>query len=178
MNSFGAMIIGVVASTLVWLSWNKLGRTTLFRKVDDTLGVFHTHGVAGLAGGLLVGVVADPHIIVYPGNGNNVADVAFSGWLYGHHPKQLLWQAGAAATVIAWDAFVTFVILKIASLFMSLRMPDQVLETGDVAAHEEEAYPDETLVSAGMGTLPAALAPPKPAPDKPSGAAPRSQATT
>ncbi|WP_433683427.1 ammonium transporter [Nocardia sp. CA-119907] len=177
-NSFGAMIIGVVASTLVWFSWNKLGRTRLFRKVDDTLGVFHTHGVAGLAGGLLVGVLADPHIIVYLGNGNDVADVAVSGWLYGHHPKQLLWQAGAAATVIVWDAFVTVVILKFLGLFMSLRMPDHVLETGDVAAHEEEAYPDETLVSAHVGTLPAAPALPKRAPDKPSGEAPGNQATT
>jgi len=54
-TSFGAMIIGVVASSLVWMSWNWLGKTRPFKKVDDTLGVFHTHGVAGLAGGLLVG---------------------------------------------------------------------------------------------------------------------------
>ncbi|WP_225724587.1 MULTISPECIES: ammonium transporter [unclassified Nocardia] len=149
-NSFGALIIGVVASTLVWLSWNKLGRTRLFRKVDDTLGVFHTHGVAGLTGGLLVGVLADPHVIVYLGNGKDVADVTYSGWLYGHHPKLLLWQAGAAATVIVWDALVTVLILKFLGLFMNLRMPDDVLETGDVAAQEEEAYPDEHLVSANL----------------------------
>ncbi|QIS14860.1 ammonium transporter [Nocardia arthritidis] len=149
-NSFGALIIGVVASTLVWLSWNKLGRTRLFRKVDDTLGVFHTHGVAGLTGGLLVGVLADPHVVVYLGNGKDVADVTYSGWLYGHHPKLLLWQAGAAATVIVWDALVTVVILKFLGLFMKLRMPDDVLEIGDVAAHEEEAYPDEHLVSANL----------------------------
>ncbi|WP_458686435.1 ammonium transporter [Nocardia tengchongensis] len=146
-NSFGAMVIGLIASTLVWLSWNKLGRTKLFRKVDDTLGVVHTHGVAGLAGGLLVGVFADPHIRVYLGTGG-AADATYGGWLYGHNPKLLLWQAGAAATVIVWDAFVTFAILKILSLFMSLRMPDAVLEVGDVAAHEEEAYPDDSLVHA------------------------------
>jgi ammonium transporter, Amt family len=146
-NTFGAIIIGLVASTLVWLSWNYLGRTRLFRKVDDTLGVFHTHGVAGLTGGLLVGVLADPHIIVYLGNGGNVADVSTSGWLWGHHPKQILIQLGAAVTVIVWDAIVTVAILKFLGLFMKLRAPDEALEVGDIGVHEEEAYPDETLVT-------------------------------
>ncbi|WP_406814376.1 ammonium transporter [Mycobacterium sp. M23085] len=145
-NSFGAMIIGAVASSLVWMSWNWLGTTRLFQKVDDTLGVFHTHGVAGLAGGLLVGVLADPHIVEYLG-GSAGQDVTFAGWLYGHHPKQILIQAGAAGTVIVWDALVTFVILKVLGLFMKLRLPDEVLETGDLGAHDEEAYPDETLVT-------------------------------
>jgi len=140
----------------VWLSWNHLGRTKLFKKVDDTLGVFHTHGVAGLAGGLLVGVLADPHVIVYLGNGSDVADFAASGWLWGHHPKQILIQLGAAVTVIVWDALVTVAILKFLGLFMKLRMPDEVLEAGDLGVHDEEAYPDETLVSARTGETVAA----------------------
>lgn len=154
-NSFGAMIIGVVASSLVWMSWNWLGRTRLFQKVDDTLGVFHTHGVAGLAGGLLVGVLADPKVVVYLG-GTGGQDVTYSGWLWGHHPKQILIQAGAAATVIFWDALVTFVILKVLGLFMKLRLPDDVLETGDVGVHDEEAYPDEALVTGRRVDSPAA----------------------
>jgi Amt family ammonium transporter len=145
-NSFGAMIIGVVASSLVWMSWNWLGRLRLFKKVDDTLGVVHTHGVAGLAGGLLVGVLADPKVVVYLG-GSAGSDVTYAGWLYGHHPKQILIQAGAAATVIVWDALITFVILRVLGLFMKLRLPDEVLETGDLGVHDEEAYPDETLVT-------------------------------
>jgi Amt family ammonium transporter len=145
-NSFGAMIIGVVASSLVWMSWNWLGTTRLFKKVDDALGVFHTHGVAGLAGGLLVGVLADPHVVEYLG-GSTGSDVTASGWLWGHHPKQILIQAGAAGTVIVWDALVTFVILRVLGIFMKLRLPDEVLETGDVGVHDEEAYPDETLVT-------------------------------
>jgi Amt family ammonium transporter len=145
-NSFGAIIIGVVASSLVWMSWNWLGTTRLFQKVDDTLGVFHTHGVAGLAGGLLVGVLADPHIVEYLG-GSTGSDVTAAGWLYGHHPKQILIQLGAAATVIVWDAFVTFVILRVLGLFMKLRLPDDVQESGDLGVHDEEAYPDDTLVT-------------------------------
>jgi len=166
-NSFGAMIIGVVASSLVWMSWNWLGRTKPFKKVDDTLGVIHTHGVAGLIGGLMVGVLADPNVIIYLGNGKDVSDVTASGWLWGHHPKQILIQAGAAATVIVWDAFVTFVILKVLGLFMKLRLPDEVLETGDLGVHDEEAYPDESLVTGRrvepVFTAPAAAVASKPA---------------
>jgi ammonium transporter, Amt family len=146
-NSFGAMIIGVVASSLVWMSWNWLGRTRPFKKVDDTLGVVHTHGVAGLIGGLLVGVLADPHIVLYHGNGNDVPDVTAAGWLWGHHPAQILIQLGAALTIIVWDGFVTFAILRILGLFMKLRAADEVLELGDIGVHQEEAYPDETMVT-------------------------------
>jgi Amt family ammonium transporter len=146
-NSFGAMIIGVVASSLVWMSWNWLGRTRLFSKVDDTLGVVHTHGVAGLIGGLMVGVLADPNVIIYLGNGKDVNDVTAAGWLWGHHPAQILVQLCAALTIIVWDAFVTFAILRILGLFMKLRAPGEVLEQGDIGVHSEEAYPDEDLVT-------------------------------
>ena len=146
-NSFGAMIIGVVASSLVWMSWNWLGRTKPFTKVDDTLGVIHTHGVAGLVGGLLVGVLADPNVIIYLGNGKDVNNVTAAGWLWGHHPAQILVQLCAALTIIAWDAVVTFAILKLLGLFMKLRASDEDLEQGDIGVHLEEAYPDEALVT-------------------------------
>jgi Amt family ammonium transporter len=145
-NSFGAIIIGLVTSSIVWMSWNWLGRTALFKKVDDTLGVVHTHGIAGLTGGLLVGVLADPNVIQYL-QGPTGGPVSGGGWLWGHHPGQILIQLGAALTVIIWDALVTVVILKVLGLFMSLRLPDEALETGDIGVHDEEAYPDETLVT-------------------------------
>ena len=148
-NGFGALLIGLIASILVWLSWNKLGKAKLFKRVDDTLGVFHTHGVAGLAGGLLVGVFADPKVIEYLGGGGS-SGFSATGAVYGN-PKQILIQLGAAATVIVWDALITFLILKFLSLFMKLRMPDETLETGDTAVHDEEAYPDDTLVAVSSG---------------------------
>ena len=159
-NGVGAILIGVIASSVVWLSWNKLARLPLFRRVDDALGVFHTHGVAGLTGGLLVGVFADPNIVVYLGSGST-AGFSASGLIHGN-PKQLLWQAGAAGTVIVWDAAVTFVLLKLIGRLIPLRLPDPVLETGDLAVHEEEVYPAETLVAAGAISPPAASTPPRP----------------
>lgn len=146
-NGLGALLIGVISSIAVWLSWNRLGRLALFRKVDDALGVFHTHGVAGLIGGLLVGVFADPNIVIYPGSGKT-SGVSASGALYGH-PQQLLWQAGAALTIIVWDTLVTIVLLKLIGLIVPLRMSDAELETGDVSIHDEELYPAQTFALRG-----------------------------
>jgi ammonium transporter, Amt family len=107
----------------------------------------------------MVGLFADPHMIVYLGLGKN-PDVTTAGLFYGH-PKQLLIQAGAALTIIVWDGLVTFLILRGIGLFMKLRLPDEVLEVGDVAIHNEEVYPSEALTRVGSGiTAP----PPAPSP--------------
>jgi ammonium transporter, Amt family len=141
-NGAGAIVIGLVDSAIVWALWTYLPRHVWpFTKVDDALGVVYTHGFAGLFGGLMVGLLADPKMIVYLGIGKN-PDVTTSGAFYGH-PHQLLVQAGAALTVIVWDGLVTFLILRGIALFMKLRMTPQELEVGDMAAHGEVAYPQE-----------------------------------
>jgi Amt family ammonium transporter len=163
-NGWGALLTGLVASTVVWLSWNKLARLALFRRVDDTLGVFHTHGVAGLTGGLLVGLLADPAMAVYLNRDGSTAFGA-TGLIYGH-PRQLALQAGAAVTIIGWDAVLTFLILKTIGLFVNLRLPDRVLETGDLGVHDEEAYPSDPVVDlAPVGNgVPAPTSTPTPTP--------------
>jgi Amt family ammonium transporter len=141
-NGVGAIVIGVFTSGVVWALFGYLPRKVWpFNKVDDALGVVYTHGFAGLFGGLLVGLLADPKMIVYLGIGKN-PNVTTAGLFYGH-PKQLLIQAGAALTVIIWDGVVTFVLLRGIGLFMKLREPDEVLAAGDIAIHGEVAYPEE-----------------------------------
>jgi Amt family ammonium transporter len=113
----------------------------------------YTHGIAGLLGGLMVGLLADPNVIQYIGVGKNPS-ISGAGLFY-HHPKQLALQAGAALTIIVWDAVVTFLILMVIKYVfrMKLRLPDEVLEIGDVAVHGEEAYPSDELVSAGAKAI-------------------------
>jgi ammonium transporter, Amt family len=145
-NGLGAIVIGLVCSAIVWVAWYTLPKYVWpFNKVDDALGVVYTHGIAGLFGGLLTGLLADPHMIVYLGLGNN-ASSAGTGAFYGH-PHQLLVQFLAALTIIVWDGFVTAVILFFIKyvLRMNLRLTDAELLGGDVAVHGEEAYPSETL---------------------------------
>jgi Amt family ammonium transporter len=143
-NGAGALLIGAIDSTIVWLAWTYLSRVRLMKKVDDAMGVVYTHGIAGLFGGLLLGVFADPTVVEYQSVGGSKFSI--TGALYGH-PGQIGLQLGAALTVIAWDALVTFVILKVISLFTPLRMTDEELEIGDLAVHDEEGYPDTEGVS-------------------------------
>nr|MDA8046239.1 ammonium transporter [Actinomycetota bacterium] len=140
-----ALWIGIIASTVVWFAWTYLQPITL-RYVDDASGVVYTHGLAGLTGGLLVGVFVDPGMVLY--HSVSGSKITFAGVLYGSNPKQLLIQFLAALTIIVWDGLITFVLLKVIGLITGgLRMSDEELEAGDIGVHEEEAYPaDEGYV--------------------------------
>src|SRR3981081_2659644 len=92
-NGWGAIIIGIAAGIIPWLSMNRLQKTRLMMKVDDTLGVFSTHAVAGLSGGLLVGIFANPNMLMYIGTDKEAPGVNVTG-LLSRHPPHLLLQAG------------------------------------------------------------------------------------
>jgi ammonium transporter, Amt family len=172
-NGLGAILIGLIAPIVVWFAWYYLPKYVWpFTKVDDALGVVYTHGIAGLLGGLLVGLLADPNMIEYIGVGKT-SSISGTGAFYGH-PHQLLTQFLAALTIIVWDAIVTFVILMVIKhvFRMKLRIPDADLEIGDVAVHGEEAYPSDELVSVSATSMAdEASAAPAPAPAEPEKAA-------
>jgi Amt family ammonium transporter len=151
-NGYGAIVIGVVCSTIVWMAIRFLSRVRPFRLVDDTLGVVYTHGMAGLAGGLLVGILADPNMIEYLGLGTNASVSPPLSLIHGHW-HLLRMQAEAAGAIIVWDGLMTFVILKVISLFVSLRLSDEELEIGDHAIHANEVYPSD-IPSLGLPATP------------------------
>jgi len=134
-NGYGAIIVGLVAGSLPWLSMNKFAKTALMKKVDDCLGVFHTHGVAAVCGGLLTGLLADPKMIEYVGTGSDAPGISVTGGLH-----QVTLQIYGALFIIVVNLIVTFVLLKVISLVTPLRLSPAVLEIGDDAAHGEEAY--------------------------------------
>ena len=147
-NSFGAMHHRLIASSLVWMSWNWLGKTRTLPEGRRRPGRLpHPRRRRAWPVACSSGCSPTRNIIVYLGGGSTGPTSPTPDWLYGHHPKQLLDPAGAAATVIVWDALITFIILRVLGLFMKLRLPDEVLETGDLGVHDEEAYPDDTLVT-------------------------------
>jgi Amt family ammonium transporter len=140
-DGIGAIIIGLCTGVIPWVFMNKVQASKLFQRVDDTLGVLSTHGVAGLTGGLLVGLLANPAVLEYIGTDKDAPGVSVTGWFYGSHsPAQLIHQAGAAAFIIGFNAVMTFAILRVIGLFVKLRMDDQVLAVGDDAIHGETAY--------------------------------------
>jgi Amt family ammonium transporter len=160
-NGYGAIAMGVIASTIVYFALNYLSRARFFRRVDDTLGVIYTHGFAGLAGGLLVGIFADPgmalgyktskHGLVATGN---VAGVVHGNWTL------LKWQFLAALFVICWTAAWTFGLLKLVNLFIPVRMRTENMEIGDTAEHGHEVYPSDVPSLGYPGGIPGLVATP------------------
>ncbi len=104
-----------------------------FRNVDDTLGVVYTHGFAGLAGGLLVGIFAN----------SAMAETTLAGTISGGGLHLLGWQALTALWVIVFSAIGTFILLKLVGLVVPLRMTEEDMEEGDIAVHGHEVYPSD-----------------------------------
>ena len=152
-NGYGAMAIGAIGSILVYIAYNYLSRLRPFRNVDDTLGVVYTHGFAGLAGGLLTGIFADPLMKVYLGQGKT-SDISFAGAIHGNWTL-LKWQALAALSVIVWSGAVTFILLKLVGLVVPLRMSERDMEVGDIAVHGHEVYPADVPSLGYTGGSPA-----------------------
>lgn len=112
----GALLIGLVAGVACY--W---GATALKRQLraDDSLDVFGVHGVGGLVGALLTGVLADP---------------AISGV-----QASLLAQLIACVAVLAYSLVMTAVVLWITSRFATLRVREGVERAGlDVSLHNEQ----------------------------------------
>jgi Amt family ammonium transporter len=147
------------------VAWNYLSKVRPFSKVDDALGVIYTHGIAGLFGGLMLGIFGDPNMIEYGcghlnASGQVVATtqstyvtahgtcVPFSvnGLMYTGSAHQLWEQFRAAIWVIFWSALVTFILMKVIGwVLRGARYKDEILEIGDLAIHDEEAFPEETF---------------------------------
>ncbi|HEY4141732.1 MAG TPA: ammonium transporter [Pseudolabrys sp.] len=124
-----AVLIGLIAGCVcfwacTWLKI-KLG-------YDDSLDVFGVHGIGGVTGSLLAGVFATGALSATPELPGGV-----SGLLEGN--AHLLWaQLGGVAITALWSGALTFVILKVISIFVPLRVrhEDEIMGL-DVSQHGE-----------------------------------------
>jgi Amt family ammonium transporter len=98
--------------------------------LDESLDVWACHGMGGTWGALATGLFAT----------KMVNSAGADGLFYGN-PNQLLVQAIAALVSIAFAFGVTFVITKLLSRFMGLRVTENEEEVGlDISEHGERAY--------------------------------------
>jgi Amt family ammonium transporter len=116
-NPTGAFIVGIVAGVLCYISAVKVKHMFGY---DDSLDAFGVHGIGGIIGALLTGVLADPAI-------NSLSSGASLG-------KQVY---GVAVTIV-WTAIATLVILYIVKALVGLRPSTQEEVEGlDVTQHGE-----------------------------------------
>ncbi|AEH85554.1 MULTISPECIES: ammonium transporter [Mesorhizobium] len=116
-NPTGAFIVGILAGVICYISAVKVKHIFGY---DDSLDAFGVHGVGGVVGALLTGVLADPAI-------NSLSSGASLG-------KQIY---GVAVTIV-WTAVATFVILYVVKALVGLRPTTQEEVEGlDISQHGE-----------------------------------------
>jgi Amt family ammonium transporter len=122
----GALIIGILVSIvcfcMVAYVKPKLG-------YDDSLDAFGVHGIGGMLGAILTGVLASP--LIQP---------AYSGAIYGNY-RQLLVQFVAVFATIIYSGIGTFILFKLTEKLIGIRATDKQEAIGlDETQHGETAY--------------------------------------
>jgi Amt family ammonium transporter len=119
-NGAGALIVGVAGGAAAYFGAVWLKRLL---KYDDSLDAFGVHGVAGITGALLTGVLADAAI-------NPLGKDA-----------SLMKQVIGVSATIAWTAVGTLVILYICKFTTGLRVSEEgEVEGLDLALHGEALH--------------------------------------
>lgn len=125
-NIQGAIIIGVFSGILPYMVIVYLKPIL---KYDDALDVFGIHGIAGIVGAILTGVLADPSI-------NELG----KGVIYGN-PNQILVQLIGVVVTIVYSFIVSSIIIYTIKILTGIRVSknDEIIGL-DQSQHGEKAY--------------------------------------
>jgi Amt family ammonium transporter len=116
------IVIGVIAGLVCFWACTSLKHRFNY---DDSLDVFGVHGIGGMTGILLAGVFA-------------TASIGGTSGLIEGNPQQLLIQLYGVAVTLVWSGGVTYVLLKLVSAFVPLRVSrEHELEGLDISQHGE-----------------------------------------
>ena len=122
----GALVIGVAVSVICFIMVAKVKPKLGY---DDSLDAFGVHGIGGILGAILTGVLASPFV-----------QSAYSGSIYGNY-HQLVVQLIAVGTTIVFSGVGTFILFKITDLLVGVRATDKHEAIGlDETQHGENAY--------------------------------------
>jgi ammonium transporter, Amt family len=120
----GALIIGVAAGVICY--WAATGLKHALR-YDDSLDAFGVHGVGGMVGAILTGVLA---VAWVGGEGK-------SGLIDGN-PHQVIVQLYGVTVTVVYDVIVSLILLKLVDLTIGLRVDAEIEREGlDLALHGE-----------------------------------------
>lgn len=123
---FSALLMGLAAGGLSYLAIMKKGRFGY----DDSLDVVGIHGVCGVAGILLTGLLASKTVNQGGADGLMFGNARFFGA-----------QALTVVVIGVFSAIGTFVILKLVDRLVGLRvLPEEERMGLDISQHNERAY--------------------------------------
>ncbi|HEY2224070.1 ammonium transporter [Actinomycetospora sp.] len=142
----GALVIGLAAGAICACAVRLKFRFGF----DDSLDVVAVHGIGGLVGMLLIGLLAS--VATNPAGAD--------GLLYGGGLAQLGRQAVAVVAVLAYSFLVTALIAWVISRTIGLRVDPEVETEGvDEGEHAESGYDFSTVMSGSGGHRPSAVHP-------------------
>tara|TARA_B100001142_G_scaffold102197_1_gene104354 strand:+ start:647 stop:1951 length:1305 start_codon:yes stop_codon:yes gene_type:complete len=126
----GALLVGLAGGIVCYYATTFLKQNL---KIDDSLDVFPVHGVGGIVGTFLAGILVSSNLGIFSGNG------LAEGMTIGSQVSVQV--VGIVATAI-YTALITFVLLKIVSFMTSgLRVTDEQEQVGcDITDHDEKGY--------------------------------------
>ncbi len=126
----GALLVGLAGGIICYYATTYLKQNL---KIDDSLDVFPVHGVGGMVGTFLAGILVSSNLGIFSGNG--LADGMTIGSQLG------VQVTGILATGI-YTAIVTFVLLKVVGALTSgIRITDEQEQVGcDITDHDEKGY--------------------------------------
>jgi len=127
----GALIIGLLAGGVCFTATQYIKRVL---KIDDSLDVFPVHGIGGIMGTLLAGVLSSTQLGVFSGFGFAEGIDSMGG--------QLTVQLTGVVVAILFTASVTYLILRLVAILTGgLRVTDEQEVVGlDIFSHEESGY--------------------------------------
>lgn len=126
---WSAVVIGLLVSPVCYFAISVLKPKFGY---DDALDAFGCHGIGGIFGGIVTAIFTLPEYALDPAN---------VGLLYGDAQLLLVTIAAILFTVI-WSALATFIIVKVISFFMPIRVSERAEAIGlDDSEHGETAYP-------------------------------------
>jgi Amt family ammonium transporter len=136
----GALICGVVVSCVCFFAI----RLKNLMKADDALDVFGVHGIGGLCGCILTGLLATVAVNTAGANG-----------LFNGNPHQLVLQLMDAGSTIAIAVIGTTIIAYFVKFVCGgLRAADEDEEMGlDVTDHGENGYSTDTVGSPALAAI-------------------------
>lgn len=125
-------VIGIAGGALCYWACTKLKQKIGY---DDSLDVFGVHGVGGATGTLLAGVFATALVTTGPDTPNGLTG------LLENNPNQLLTQVYGIVATLLWSGIASFVLLKVISFFLPLRVRDEDERMGlDITQHGESIH--------------------------------------
>ena len=126
----GALIVGLCGGIICYVATNYMKQTL---RIDDSLDVFPVHGVGGIVGTFLAGILASGELGIFSGNG--LAEGATIG-------SQVMVQITGILATGVYTAILTYILFKlVAAVTSGIRVSAEHEQQGlDISDHDEKGY--------------------------------------